>query len=311
MNAKLKGLTRIMGKRFISTWRFSLESINKNLELLNSNDSSNLDCLENIIKCVENDERVLSVGYSGLPNIKGFIEMDSAMMDGDTLSIGSVGGIRRIKNPICLARRLMSNNHSNFLSGEGAYNEAVSLGLETFDGLLEKPNKLYKEAKIQSHDTIGAICLDETGSIAVGTSTSGLFLKKEGRIGDSPLPGCGYYADSSIGAAAATGMGEDIYKIPVSFLAVQLMENGKTAQEAVDEVIARHESVFKIKNIQSRGFAIIAMKSDGTWGAATNLDHFSFVVYDGNCATTYICKKKNRKTTIEKATPDWINNNIE
>lgn len=299
-----------MKKYVISTWRFSLEAVQNSMDKLKS-DCSNVDCIEKIIKYIENDERVISVGYSGLPNCAGFVEMDAAIMDGNTLSIGAVAGIRNIKNPISLAKHLLNEEHSNFLCGQGALLAAEKLGLEKFSGLCDVAEKKYKGKNITSHDTVGTICINEHKDVAVGTSTSGLFMKKIGRIGDSPLAGCGYYADSDVGAAAATGMGEDIMKMPVSFLAVEMMSNGMTAQQAAEAAINKHLDTFKQKGVECRDFSIITMKNDGAWGASTTSKHFSFVVYDGNNLKVYLCFRENNKVTIKEASKEWILENIE
>lgn len=111
------------------------------------------------------------------------------------------------------------------------------------------------------HDTVGAIALDNKGKVVVGTSTSGLFMKEPGRVGDSPMCGCGFYADSNIGAATATGLGEDIIKGVLSYEVVRKISEGLLPQEACDKTIYEFAEQIKNrnKNIEDLQISLIAM----------------------------------------------------
>ncbi len=159
---------------------------------------------------VEDCPEYRSVGYGGLPNQECEVELDAAFMDGDSLSIGAVGGIKDFKNPISIARKLMDEEYNIFLVGLGAEKYAHKMGFERKNMLTEYSReqwqkKIVENNKINSkpydgHDTVGGVVgLDQNRKMAVATSTSGLFMKKVGRIGDSPLSGSGFYVDSEIG----------------------------------------------------------------------------------------------------------------
>ncbi len=198
---------------------------------------------------VEDCPEYRSVGYGGLPNQECEVELDAAFMDGgDSLSIGAVGGIKDFKNPISIARKLMDEEYNIFLVGLGAEKYAHKMGFERKNMLTEYSReqwqkKIVENNKINSkpydgHDTVGVVGLDQNRKMAVATSTSGLFMKKVGRIGDSPLSGSGFYVDSEIGGgASATGLGEDIMKGCISYEIVRLMGEGHHPQEAAEKAV--------------------------------------------------------------------------
>lgn len=200
----------------ISTWSMSYDGLVKAAELLKKDKSAG-DAVENLLRKVESYPLYKSVGYGGLPNEDGVVQMDAAFMDGDTLAQGSVAAIENVKHAVSVARRLSLNKTNSFLVGEGATKYAMQNGFEMTNMLTERAKTIWQnkvKQQLQSdlhpydgHDTVGAITLDRNGSLAAATSTSGLFMKKNGRIGDSPLSGSGFYADSHIGAATATGLG--------------------------------------------------------------------------------------------------------
>jgi len=202
---------------------------------------------------------------------------------------GSVAFVRRIKHPITLARKVMENTPHVMLVGEGAQQFAVSEGMPLEDEELHPDaKKAYeewlKEAEYrpvinrENHDTIGMIGMDADGSMAGSCTTSGLSYKMHGRVGDSPIIGAGLYVDQQAGAATATGMGESIIKICGSFLAVELMRQGRTPQEACDEVVRRliEKNREDIDDIQA-GF--IAMNSEGNYGASAVRPGFNFAMH--------------------------------
>lgn len=305
----------------IGTWRMALEGIVESSELLKDGQSS-LDAIERAIRMVEDCPEYRSVGYGGLPNEECEVELDAGFMDGDTLSIGAIGGIKGFKNPISIARSLMDERYNIFLTGQGAERYACKKGFEE-KNMLTEYSKGEWERKTQEkktdglnpydgHDTVGIVGLDIAGKMAVGTSTSGLFMKKPGRIGDSPISGSGFYVDSHIGGASATGLGEDIMKGCISYEIVRLMEEGLYPQEAAEKAVNSFSKKLIDRKGQCGDISVVAMNNKGQWGVATNISKFSFVVAtETEQPTVYIASYSNGKTIYEKATQEWIDTHTE
>jgi beta-aspartyl-peptidase (threonine type) len=189
---------------------------------------SALDAVEAAVVAMENNP-VFDAGRGSHLNQDGVVELDAGIMDGRTLRAGAVAAVRRIANPIILARRVLSDCEHVFLVGEGAERFARLVGVPFCDPqelIVERERALWEErraraghlapssveAQPQAGDTVGAIALDAAGNLAVGNSTGGTSYKFPGRVGDTPIIGCGLYADNSLGAAACTGWGEQIMK---------------------------------------------------------------------------------------------------
>ncbi|SER67035.1 Asparaginase [Pediococcus ethanolidurans] len=157
------------------------------------------------------------------------------------------------------------------------------------------------------HDTVGAITLDKQGSMAAATSTSGLFMKKAGRIGDSPLSGSGFYVDSEIGGAAATGLGEDIMKGCLSYEIVRLMGEGKSPQQACDQAVYPFIEKLKKRYGKAGEFSLVAMNHNGEWGVATNVE-FTFSVGNETKAPRILMANPgpDHTTSIAPITQEWL-----
>jgi beta-aspartyl-peptidase (threonine type) len=186
---------------------------------------SALDAVESAIMVLE-DDPVFDAGYGSHLNLDGHVECDAIVMNGGTLRAGAAAALRRVKNPIRVARKILENGPHMMLVAEGAERYAVEHGLQ-----LCKPEELVSEAeweawmkcKVDSHaaehhrgheqGTVGAVALDANGHLFAATSTGGTCCKLPGRVGDSPLIGCGCYADSEIGGVSCTGYGEAIMKV--------------------------------------------------------------------------------------------------
>ncbi len=202
----------------IATWRMAVEGITSSKEILEKGGTAG-DAIENAIKMVEDYPFYKSVGYGGLPNEDCEVELDAAYMDGDTLDIGAVAGIKDYKNPISIARKLSKERFNCFLVGAGAEAYAHKEGFERVNMLTDRAKMHYQKRRKETiekglspydgHDTVGMIALDSEKKMVAGTSTSGLFMKKRGRVGDSPLSGSGFYVDSEVGGASATGLGDE------------------------------------------------------------------------------------------------------
>lgn len=271
----------------IATWRMALEGVEEGVNLLLKKQSSG-DAIETAIKMVEDFPYYKSVGYGGLPNEHMEVELDAAYMDGTTLDFGAVCALKGMANPISVARQLSHYPNNNVLVGQGAFEFAREHGFEEKDMLTDRAKIHYQNRLIEKkkeplraydgHDTVGMVALDQDKKMAAGTSTSGLFMKKRGRVGDSPFIGSGLYVDSEVGGASATGLGEDLMKGIISYEIVQLMKQGKHPQEACELATFSLEK----KLIERRGFAgdlsVIAMNHNGEWGAASTIENFSFVV---------------------------------
>ena len=278
-----------------ATWAMALEGSRKAAEILRSGGSGR-EALEALIRDVEDDPCFTSVGYGGLPDKEGHVTLDAAYMDGTTLRTGAVIGLEGYASPFLAAEKLSERETDTILFGTGAAEFAERTGIEQKKMLTEASLKKWKETIRQEttgayrgHDTVGAVVLDEAGRIYAGTSTSGLFLKETGRVGDSPLIGSGFYADAEIGAAAATGLGEDIMKGCLSYEVVRRMKDGMSPQEAC--VSAVRELDERLTRIQGKAgdLSITAVSKDGYWGAASNIDTFSVVtVSDRQDETVYV-----------------------
>lgn len=268
----------------LSTWNHGIAANARAWEVLQAGGSI-VDAVEQGVRVTENDESNRSVGLAGHPDRDGIVTLDASIMKGSG-ECGSVAFVRRIKHPITLARKVMENTPHVMLAGEGAQQFAVAEGMPLEDEELHPDaqkayEKWLEEAdykpviNIENHDTIGMIGLDGNGNLAGSCTTSGLSYKMHGRVGDSPIIGAGLYVDQQAGAATATGMGESIIKICGSFLAVELMRQGRSPQEACDEVVRRliEKNSGQIDDIQA-GF--IAMNTEGEYGAAAVRPGFNF-----------------------------------
>ncbi|WP_288060478.1 N(4)-(beta-N-acetylglucosaminyl)-L-asparaginase [Thomasclavelia cocleata] len=302
----------------IATWRMALEGIEKASEILKKSGDAG-DAIEIAIREVEDFPYYKSVGYGGLPNEDMEVELDAAFMDGDTLDIGAVAAIKDFANPISIARCLSKEKVNNLLVGSGAEKYAHKEGFERKNMLTKRAKIHYynrideiKEQQIKpysGHDTVGMVCLDLHGKMTSATSTSGLFMKKAGRVGDSPISGSGFYVDSKVGGASATGLGEDVMKGCLAYEIVRLMKDGIHPQKACEAAVNMFDLELKQRRGQAGDMSLIAMNNKGQWGVATNIENFSFVVATATeKATVYITKNINGKCIHEAASQEWLDN---
>jgi isoaspartyl peptidase/L-asparaginase-like protein (Ntn-hydrolase superfamily) len=288
------------------------ESMAKNLNLLKKGDSKGK-AIVNVIADVENYPYYKSVGYGGLPNSEGIVELDAAFMNGQTLSVGAVAGVTNIKNPIKVAQKLSLERFNNFLVANGAEKYARANKFVMQNMLSDRARKTYEKKKevlkknphlspYDGHDTVGVVSLDSKGNIFAATSTSGLFYKKPGRVGDSPFPGAGYYCNKNIGGATATGLGEDIMKGCLSFQTVQFMAKGLSPTKAAQKAIDDFDKDYFTKNKKHCGpISIVALNKNGEYGIGTNVE-FSFVaVNHKKQCHVYLAKIVNKKIIISLA----------
>ncbi|MEE3263720.1 MAG: isoaspartyl peptidase/L-asparaginase, partial [Candidatus Latescibacterota bacterium] len=217
------------GSIFASTWAFGKLANEQARQTLAK--GTLLDAIESGIQLVEADADNHSVGIGGTPNARGVVELDACIMDGTTYNAGSVAGMTGIAHPISVARRVMEKTKHVMLVGEGARQFAIDEGLAEAELLTEDRRlkwEAWKKEQIEmslseSHDTIALVGRAADGTLAGGCSTSGWGYKLAGRVGDSPIIGGGLYVDGQIGAAGATGVGENVMRYCGSFLAGEQM----------------------------------------------------------------------------------------
>ena len=269
------------GPLVIATWPFGKVGNDRAMEVLTKGGSP-LDAVEQGVRAVEALSPDGSVGLGGRPNAAGYVQLDACIMNGPGHGAGSVAGLEGIVHPISAARRVMEDTKHVMLVGEGARWFALSKGLETVDvAALDAQKRAWqagqKQGKaLEGHDTIALLVLGPSGDIAGGCSTSGMAGKLPGRVGDSPILGSGLYVDNEVGAAGATGVGENIMRHCASRMIVERMRQGMHPQAACEAVL--HEMA---KN-DPRGYALdacfIALDKQGRFGAAASNQVFPFAV---------------------------------
>ena len=281
----------------LSTWSFGLAANEGAWKVLSANGTA-LDAVEAGVKITEADPNERSVGYGARPDRDGNVTLDACIMD-DKFNCGSVAFLQHIKHPISVARAVMEKTPHIMLVGEGALRFALEQGFKKENLLLETSEKEWKEwlktseykpvINIENHDTIGMIALDMHGNLSGACTTSGLAYKMHGRVGDSPLIGSGLYVDNEVGAATATGVGEEVIRIAGTHLVVELMRQGKSPEKACKEAVDRIYKYQKhrIKNIQ---VAFIAINKFGEHGAYCIQKGFSYAMYAGGKNELYPAK---------------------
>ncbi len=263
------------------------------------NGGSALDAVEKGTNIIEVDPEDTSVGYGGLPNADGVVQLDSSVMDGRTYSAGAVAALEGIKTPSSVARLVMQKTDHVLLVGKGALNFAKSYGFKEEDLMTERSRRIWLRWRdnLNKDDDFGppdhlrrsgepvagiydgiehytgttnVLAVDANGDIAGITSTSGLAWKIPGRVGDSPLIGAGLYVDNEVGAAGATGRGEDVIKSCASYFIVMQMRAGRSPQEACEDALQMILDKYKKVNAKFvPGEKFIALNKAGEFGCAS------------------------------------------
>jgi len=214
-----------------------------------------LDAIQAAITVLE-DDPVFDAGYGSHLNLDGYVECDAMVMDAATLKAGSVAGLRRIKNPIEAARRVLEICPHMMLIGQGAEQFAYERGISLCDPedlISPAEREAWERCRKDSHaaehhrgheqGTVGAVALDEQGRLYAATSTGGTCCKLPGRVGDSPLIGCGCYADCETGGVSSTGFGEAIMKVVLAKTVCDFLRprgsNPTRAAQAAVQLLAR------------------------------------------------------------------------
>lgn len=263
---------------FVSTWPFGKPANEEALRVFESTGSL-LDAIEKGIGVTESDASNSSVGLGGIPNSAGVVQLDACIMDGVGHRAGSVAALEGVRHPIAVARRVMEKTPHVMLVGEGARQFAIQQGFEivpTPTGSGTKDSKAKIPLDLEGHDTIAMVGLAPDGRVCGGCSTSGLGHKLPGRVGDSPILGGGLYVDQEVGAAGATGLGENVMRYCGSYQVVEFMRQGMSPEQACIETIKR------IARIDPKGFDLainfIAIDKKGRFGAAGTGTGFQYSV---------------------------------
>ena len=246
-----------------------------------------LDAIEKSANVTELDPRDTSVGYGGLPNEDGVVQLDASIMYGPNHNCGSVAALEGIKTPSSVARLVMERTDHIHLVAEGAQNFAKMHGFKVENLLTESTRKIWVKWKENLSDkddyfppadgnydqerttgTINILAVDKNSDIAGITTTSGLAWKIPGRVGDSPIIGAGLYLDNEVGAVAATGRGEEMIRSCGSFLGVELMRNGRSPQEACEDVCKRIIDINGGPSKVDFNDKIVALSKSGEVGCA-------------------------------------------
>lgn len=274
----------------LSTWRFGIEANAEAWKILSTGGKS-IDAVEKGVRLVEDDPNERSVGYGGRPDRDGRVTLDACIMD-HKANIGSVAALEHIKNPISVARAVMEKTPHVMLVGDGALQFAESQGFKKMNLLTAESEKEWKEwlktseykpvVNIENHDTIGMIALDKNGNISGACTTSGMAFKMHGRVGDSPIIGAGLFVDNEVGAATATGHGEEVIRTCGTFLVVELMRQGFSPQKACEEAVKRIHKNFINQNrsVKDTQIGFIALNKFGETGAFCLQKGFNYAVHD-------------------------------
>lgn len=246
-----------------------------------------LDAVEAAIVALE-DNPLFDAGVGSHLNREGRVELDAIVMDGRDLKAGAVASVQRVRNPIRLARRVMESSEHMLLVGPGAEQFALEQGLP-----LCQPEELIVERELQAwrqcrggehspafhgaghYGTVGAVALDRQGGLVAATSTGGTCCKWPGRVGDSPLIGCGCYADIEAGGVSCTGWGEAIMKIVMAKTATEFLRPRAGGAPLAPQAAA--ERTVELLAQRGRGTGgLILLDRDGQPGFAFNTSHMAY-----------------------------------
>ncbi|XP_004556028.1 isoaspartyl peptidase/L-asparaginase [Maylandia zebra] len=249
---------------------------------------SAVDAVEVAVRALE-DNTVFDAGHGAVLNKDGEVELDAIIMDGRTLATGAVSSVKNIANPVSLARAVMEKTSHVMLTSQGANLFAESIGISTvptetlvteYERREWEKHKNYMTGVIEdfntqwAHDTVGAVALDSAGNVACATSTGGIRNKMVGRVGDSPVIGCGGYADNLSGAVSCTGHGESILKVTLARLILSKIEQGKSVTEA-SQMSLQHMG----DRVKGAGGAIVVSPS-GHWAATFTTERMAWAAVE-------------------------------
>jgi N4-(beta-N-acetylglucosaminyl)-L-asparaginase len=301
-----------------------LRAVEKAVERMRGNEDP-LDAIVAGINIVEDDPNDNSVGYGGLPNEEGVVELDASCMHGPSHKAGAVAGLQRVKNPSSVAKLVLRKTDHALLVGEGALKFALKMGFKEENLLTEESRQAWlkwkanlnkdddwldddqqiPQSNIQARaaslgipfttGTIHVSAINASKDLSACTSTSGLSWKLPGRVGDSPIIGAGMFCDNAIGAAGATGRGEAVIQSCGAFQIVQHMGGGLSPADACLKTlqwIADHTRQKYLLDEQGRpNFEVVlyALRKDGAYGSACFHPGRKFAIHDGTSARLENC----------------------
>ena len=298
----------------ISTWDEGLEANKAAWEVLNKGGRA-LDAVEKGVMVTESSLNCC-VGLGANPDRDGYVTLDACIMD-DHFNCGGVAFLERIKHPISVARRVMEKTPHVLLVGSGAQQFAVAEGFPLEEQKLsESAEKAYQDWLKKSeykpvinventkahafapqklpngewnHDTIGMVAMDASGNLSGSCTTSGMGFKMRGRVGDSPIIGAGLYVDNEVGAATATGQGEDVIRICGTHTVVEFMRQGLSPEQACKKAVER---IFKAKGESARSIQVgfLALNKKGEIGAFCLQKGFTYAVKNNKEEKLYSAK---------------------
>jgi len=289
----------------------SLAPVTRAVELMLKG-ADTLDAAVEAVKIQELDPKDNSVGYGGIPNEEGVVQLDASCMHGPTKRAGAVGALEGIKTPSEVAKLVLKYTNHILLVGEGAKRFALSYGFKEEDLLtpesrqrwlawranrgaaddwLDVPDK--EPMVVRPTGTINLNVVSPSGDISSVTTTSGLAWKIPGRVGDSPIVGAGQYTDNEIGAAGSTGRGESNIMVCGGFLTVEHMRRGMKPTDACLETLKRAIAMSPTRLLHPDGrprfdLTFYAVNKRGEYGAASFFPG-KFAVHDGNTAASKEC----------------------
>ncbi|MGQ0740134.1 MAG: N(4)-(beta-N-acetylglucosaminyl)-L-asparaginase [Bacteroidota bacterium] len=303
-----EGAQGVKGKPIvISTWAPNIKANAAAWDILRTGGPA-LDAVVKGVQVPEADPTDNSVGYGGLPDRDGKVTLDSCVMD-EHGQCGSVMAIEHIMHPVLVARLVMEKTPHVQLVGDGALQFALENGFKKENLLTEESEKAWKEwlkrsdydpmrsvkelekkiekekkkddypwpVAVLNHDTIGMVAMDTNGNLGGACTTSGMAFKMHGRVGDSPIIGAGLFVDNEVGAASATGVGEEVVKICGAHTIIEAMRRGLTPELACKEAIRRivKNNGARAKNVQV-GF--LAINNKGQHGGFAVQKNFTYCV---------------------------------
>ena len=280
-----------------------LRAVQKAFDMLMQG-ADTLDSIIEGVKIQELDPNDDSVGYGGLPNAEGVVQLDASCMHGPTKRAGAVGALEGIKTPSEVAKLVLKYTTHVFLVGEGAKKFALSFGFKEEELLTEhsreawlrwranlSPNDNYLDVPDSDHlvvtktGTINCDAVTPDGDLSTVTTTAGLAWKVPGRVGDSAIHGAGQYCDNSVGAAGSTGLGEANIKVCGGFLTVDNMRRGMKPTDACLETLKRVVAMTEARLLDPQGkpkfdLVFYALNKRGEFGAASLYPN-RFAAHDG------------------------------
>jgi len=281
----------------VSTWGPNVKANAEAWKILAAGGRA-LDAVETGVQIPEADPTDQSVGYGGLPDRDGKVTLDACIMD-ENGNCGAVMFLEGMMHPIKIARLVMEKTPHVQLAGEGALQFALANGFAIENLLTPESEKVWREwlktskydpmtipklleqktapGQQNNHDTIGMIAMDKAGNFSGACTTSGMAFKMRGRVGDSPIIGAGLFVDNEVGAATATGVGEEVVRICGSHTVVELMRQGMSPDLACKKTLERiiRKRGPKAKELQV-GF--IAMNTKGEFGGYSLQKGFTYAV---------------------------------